>query len=287
MYVLGISCHYHDAAACLVRDGRVLAAAHEERFTRRKTCADLPRHAINYCLQEAGITLADVDHVGFYEKPYLKLERVVVSHLRAWPSSLGTFLRTLPDWLQDRLIVPMSLQNDLGYEGPVSFVRHHMAHAASAFLASPFDEAAILTVDGVGEWTTTTLGRGRGTTIEHLWELRFPDSLGLLYTAVTTWLGFEALKGEGKVMALADFGEPRFLSQFYEMVDVRDDGSLRVDTAAFPFLEGDRMYGPDFLRRFGRARIPGTGITSHHQDVAASLQRFLEEVLLRDRKSVV
>lgn len=281
MRVLGLSCFYHDSAACLVEDGAVLAAAHEERFTRKKACADLPLHAVNACLQQAGLTINDVDHLAFYEKPYLKLERVIVSHLRAWPRSLGTFLRTMPAWLEDRLILPMVLANELGWEGEISFLRHHLAHAASSFLCSPFERAAILTMDGVGEWATTTLGRGEGREIHIEQELRFPDSLGLLYTAVTTWLGFEALKGEGKVMALADYAEPRFIDLFHEIVDLRDDGSFRVDPSAFGMVEGSRMYGPGFLDRFGPPREPGEAILPHHEEVAASLQAFLEKALLR------
>lgn len=282
MRVLGLSCHYHDAAACLVQDGRVVAAAQEERFNRAKNCADFPLAAINFCLQEADCTLEDVDRVVFYEKPFLKLERVVVSHLRAWPRSRGTFLRTLPPWLQDRLIVPLSLRRDAGYEGPVHFIHHHLSHAASAFLSSPFEQAAILTADGVGEWATATRGTGRGHHIELLDELRYPHSLGLVYTAVTTHLGFHALTGEGKVMALADFGEPRYLPQLEEMVRIGKDGAIRVDPRAFPLVQGDRMYGPRFVEVFGPPRDPEADpqVDRHYRDLAASLQAFLEKVLV-------
>lgn len=281
MNVLGLSCHHHDAAACLVRDGVVVAAAHEERFTRRKACSDLPVQAARWCLGHAGIGVADLDRVAFYEKPYLKLERVVMSHLRSWPRSLPTFLRTMPAWLGDRLVVPLELENTLGYRGEVAFVRHHSAHAASAFLPSPFESAAILTVDGVGEWACSTLARGRGDRIDVLAEQHYPDSLGLLYTAVTVWLGFEALQGEGKVMALADFGEPRHLEAFRELVDLREDGSIRLDPHAFGVVEGQRMVGPGFVDRFGPPRQPGDPLEPRHHDVAASLQALLEDAVCR------
>jgi carbamoyltransferase len=279
--VLGLSCWYHDAAAALVSGGRVIAAAQEERFDRRKGSPGFPIHAIDYCLREAGISAADLAAVAFYEKPYAKLERILLSHLRAWPRSCSTFVDTVSACLGDRLILPLVLQRELGFSGEVAFLRHHQSHAASAFFASPFDEAAVLTIDGVGEWATTTMGTGRGADLSFLEELHFPDSLGLLYTAVTTWLGFEALHGEGKVMALADFGEPSFLESFHEMVAVRDDGSLAVDPSWFPFLEGGRMYGPRFVKAFGPAREPGSEITDLHRDMAASLQRFLEEAILQ------
>ena len=281
MRILGLSCYYHDAAAALVEDARVGAACQEERFDRTKASADFPLQAINACLQQAGVTMDDVDAVAFYEKPFLKLERMIISHLRAWPRSMRTFLDTVPSWLQDRLIVPLTVRRELGFDGPVHFCTHHQSHAASSFLASPFDEAAVLTADGIGEWATTTFGHGRGTDLELLGELRYPDSLGLLYSAVTAWLGFEALQGEGKVMALADFGEPEQLEVFQRFVPVADDGSIRVDPRFLSVVEGDRMVGPAFLEAFGEAREPGAELDDRHRAVAASLQRHLELVLVR------
>ena len=281
MNVLGLSCYYHDAAACLVRDGVVIAAAQEERFDRRKYSPEFPANAINYCLQAGDITIDSVDHVVFYEKPFLKLERAVLHHIYSYPRSFRLFLQTMPSWLRDRLTVPITLKKELGYEGRVHFLSHHLAHAASSFLASPFEEAAILTADGVGEWATTTLGHGQGTDIRLLRELRYPHSLGLLYTAVTTYLGFEALAGEGKVMALADFGEPAFLDKFRAMIDLRDDGSLRIDQRYFSFFEGARMYTPRFVAEMGPPFPPGSEITQRGRDIAASLQRFLEEALMK------
>ena len=281
MRVLGLSCYYHDAAACLVEGARVVAACQEERFDRNKASAAFPIEAINACLQQADVTMDDVDMVAFYEKPFLKLERMLISHLRSWPRSLRTFLETVPPWLQDRLIVPLTVERELGFKGPVHFCSHHQSHAASAFLASPFDEAAVLTADGIGEWATTTFGRGRGTELELLGELRYPDSLGLLYSAVTAWLGYRALRGEGKVMALADFGEPAYLDLLHKGVPVADDGSIRVDPRFLSVVEGDRMVGPAFLEAFGEPREPGSELTDHHRNVAASLQRYLEQVMIR------
>jgi carbamoyltransferase len=281
MAVLGLSCHYHDSAAALCDGGTILGAAQEERFDREKGSAGLPVQAINALLQQAGIILDDVSKVAFYEKPFRKLERVLISHLRAWPRSKATFLDTLPPWLEDRLVLPLALQRELGYGGELLFLPHHLAHAASAFLPSPFDEAAIITADGVGEWDSTTLGVGRGTDISLKWKLQYPDSLGLLYTAITTWLGFQPLKGEGKVMALAEMGEPALLPQLRELVLVRDDGSFRLDRAAFAMVEGDRMYSQAFLDRFGPPRQPGAPLEDRHRAMAASLQRLLEDILLR------
>jgi carbamoyltransferase len=281
MPVLGLSCHYHDSAAALCEGGHILGAAHEERFDRQKGSAGLPVQAINALLQQAGLTLDDVPVVAFYEKPFRKLERVIISHLRAWPQSLPTFLDTLPPWLEDRLVLPLALQRELGYRGELVYLPHHLAHAASAFLPSPFEEAAILTADGVGEWDSTTMGVGRGNDIELKWKLSYPDSLGLLYTAITTWLGFRPLRGEGKVMALAEFGEPALMDSLREIVTVREDGSFRLDRRAFAMVEGDRMFGPAFVERFGPPRERGAPIEDQHRAMAATLQRLLEDIVLR------
>ena len=281
MNVLGLSCYHHDAAACLVQDGRVVAAVQEERFNRQKNSPVLPVNAINHCLQAGGVTIADVNHVAFHERPFLKLERVVMSHLRAWPRSRRAFVQALPPWLQDRLILPLTLKSHLGYDGPTYFSKHHLSHAASSFLCSPFTEAAILVADGVGEWATTTLGVGHGTQVEIQREMRFPDSLGLLYAAVTTWLGFAAMQGEDTVMALAGHGEPVYLHRFQQMVELRDDGSFCVDPRCLGVPEGERRYGAGFVQAFGPPRVPGQDLDEHHMNVAASLQRLLEEAVLR------
>ena len=280
MVVLGISCHYHDAAAALVDGGCILACAQEERFDRSKGSPELPVQAVNACLQHADLILDDVDCVAFYEKPFRKLERVLMSHLRAWPRSFATFRATMPAWLDDRLVLPLVLNRELGYRGKVRYLPHHLSHAGSAFLPSPFDRAAILTADGVGEWATTCLGYGQDNAIQLHHQLSYPHSLGLLYTAVTTWLGFRALRGEGKVMALAEYGEPSLLSELEAIVDVRDDGSFALDERACTMVEGDRMYGPAFVERFGPPRAPDEPILDRHRDMAASLQRLLERILV-------
>lgn len=280
MKILGISCFYHDAAACLVVDGRIVAAAQEERFNRKKNYPDFPLRAANYCLQAGNITINDVDHVCFYEQPFLKFLRVVLSHLRAFPGSYPNFSRTMPSWLQDRLIMPLVFKRELGFEGKTLFIKHHLSHAASVFLPSPFEEAAILTADSVGERATMTQGRGSGNKIGISKEMRFPDSLGLVYTAVTTHLGFEALEGEGKVMGLAAYGKPKYLELFRHMIPVNRDGSFTVDRRYFGFNSGTRMFTKLFTETFGKERLPEGKIEERHCDIAASLQAFTEETLL-------
>lgn len=281
MNILGISCFYHDSAACLLQDGKIVAAAQEERFNRIKNYPGFPINAINYCLQAKNLTIYDIDHIGFYEKPFLKFARVVLSHLRSYPFSLKNFLRTMPDWLENRLIIPIYLKKELGFEGKTFFIKHHLSHAASAFLVSPFEESAILTADGVGEWTTMTLGMGKDKNITVFKEIHYPNSLGLFYTAVTTYLGFKALNGEGKVMGLAGHGKPEYLDKFREMVQVKSDGSFKLDHSYFGFNKGNRMYSRKFLRIFGPERLPETAITERHYNIAATLQQFTEEILIK------
>ena len=282
MNILGLSCFYHDSAACALKDGKIIAAAQEERFTRRKNTPAFPINAINFCVQAEGLMVSDIDYIGFYEKPYLKFARAVCNHLKAYPFSLKNFMDTMPGWLEDRLILPIVFKKELGFEGETVFIKHHLAHAASAFLVSPFEEAAILTADGVGEWATTTCGFGRGNRIHIQKEIHFPDSLGLLYTAVTTYLGFQALEGEGIVMGLAAYGEPVYLNKLKEIVTVRPDGSFRLDQKFFGFFnEGSRMYTSWFVKTFGAPRLPGGEIEKRHSDMAASLQKLTEEILIR------
>jgi carbamoyltransferase len=280
MHVVGISCYYHDSAACLVSDGRVVAAAQEERFNRDKHCSDFPVQALNYCLDAGGIILDDVDHIVFYEKPYLKLARVVIQHLRSWPRSYRNFMAGMPDWLQDRLAFPLVLKRELGYTGSTRFVHHHMSHAASAYLVSPFDSAAILTADGVGEWATLTCSVGRGNAIEVLEEQRYPHSLGLVYSAMTTYLGFRANGGEGKLMGLGAYGEPRYLDALRSMVRAQPDASFRVDERFFGFNRGKRMFSEALIEEMGPAREPESAIEPRHHDVAASVQALAEELLI-------
>jgi carbamoyltransferase len=288
--ILGISSYYHDSAACLIKDGRIAAAAQEERFNRRKYCSDFPIQAINYCIQEGNITFEDIDYIGFYEKPFLKFSRVIIDHLQSYPYSFGNFLRTIPLWLQDRLTTPLTIKRELGYDGQILFVKHHLSHAASAFLVSPFDEAAILTCDGVGEWSTVCCCMGKGNSIKILRELHYPDSLGLLYTAVTTFLGFRANGGEGKVMGLAAYGEPSYLHAFKKIADIKPDGSFKLDSGYFGFNKGSRMYGKRFVKLFGTPREPESESESEsepesepekrYKDIAASLQVITEQAVI-------
>jgi len=280
MNILGISCFYHDSAACLIKDGVIVAAAQEERFNRIKNSCEFPISAINFCIQKADITFNDIDYVGFYEKPFFKFYRVLSNHLKDWPFSFSNFLDTIPKWLQDRLIIPLILEKEIGFKGKVLFIKHHLSHASSAFLVSPFEEAAILTCDGVGEWATLTCGFGRGNDVKICKELRYPNSLGLLYTALTAYLGFAANQEEGTVMALAGCGNPGYLDKFKKIFNVKPDGSFIIDTSYFGFNKGSRMYSRKFIKTFGKDRKSGDKIEERHRDIAASLQKFVEEALI-------
>jgi carbamoyltransferase len=281
MNVLGISCYYHDSCAVLIQDGRITAAVQEERFNRDKYSPVFPIQSINYCLQEGNITIYDVDEVAFYEKMYLKFERTILSHLVGWPWTLKSFLDTMPIWLKDRLAVGFTIEEELRYKKPVLYVKHHLSHAASAFLVSPFERAAILTIDGVGEYASATFGVGKGSDIQVMKELRYPHSLGLLYSIVTAYLGFWVFSGEGKVMALAEFGEPTYLDKLKQIVDVRDDGSFRLDTRYFSFNRGEKMHNERFEALFGPPREMDSELTDRHKDIAASLQRLTEEIVVK------
>ena len=284
MNLLGISALYHDSAACLVRDGEIIAAAQEERFTRRKHDEGFPRHAIDYCLREGGIAGAsELDAVAFYEKPFIKADRLFSTYLGVAPRGLQSFLKAVPIWLNEKIWIKHTLRDELKFDGPILFPEHHESHAASAFFPSPFEEAAVLTIDGVGEWATTTVGRGAGNRVELLRELHFPHSLGLLYSAFTYYLGFRVNSGEYKVMGLAPYGEPRFADRiFSDLVDLKEDGSLRLNLAHFDFLAGLTMTNRSFDRLFGGARREPEGqLTQHHMDVARSLQVVTEEAMLR------
>lgn len=280
MNILGISCFYHDASACLLQDGRIVAAVEEERFTRQKHATEFPKNAIAYCLREGGITVKDLDYVGFYEKPFIKFERIILSHLATFPRSWRAFLSAMPLWLREKLQVPVIIRQELGYRGPILFIEHHLAHAASAFLVSPFEEAAILTVDGVGEWATTTLGVGRGSGISLHKEIRFPHSLGLLYSAITAYLGFKINSGEGKVMGLAPYGRPVYRTQFEQLITIQPDGSFRLNLDYFQFHYGMEMFSPKLEELLGPRRPPNGELTPHYCNVAATLQAVLEDAML-------
>ena len=283
MIILGISCFYHDSAACLIRDGKIVAAAQEERFSRKKHDPRFPKNAINYCLDEAAITANGLDYVVFYDKPILTFERLLLSYLTVAPKGLRSWLEAMPLWLGQKLYINKVIKREIGYEGDVLYTEHHESHAASAFYPSPFDEAAILTIDGVGEWTTASYGFGKGKDITLLKELHFPDSVGLLYSAFTYFTGFRVNSGEYKLMGLAPYGEPRYKDLILsELVDLKEDGSIRLNLSYFDFLGGLRMTNRRFSKLFGGPpRETETEITQREMDIAASIQAVTEEIVLR------
>jgi carbamoyltransferase len=283
-HILGISAYYHDAAACLVEDGRIVAAAQEERFTRKKHDASFPARAIDYCLREGGIRTSDLDLVGFYEKPLVKFSRLVETYVACAPSGLKSYLMALPLWLTDKLWMRDDILDRLGgYGGEIFFGDHHESHAASAFYPSPFEEAAIVTIDGVGEWATSSIGVGRGHDLELLRELRFPHSLGLLYSAFTYFTGFTVNSGEYKVMGLAPYGEPTYVDLIKDrLIEIRDDGSLWVNPEYFTYPHGLTMTGRAFERLLGGPpRQPESKLTQREMDLARSIQEVTEEVMLK------
>jgi carbamoyltransferase len=287
-YVLGISAFYHDSAACLLRDGQIVAAAQEERFTRKKGDASFPREAVAYCLREGGIGVADLAHVGFYDKPLLKFERILETYLGIAPRGLRQYLLAGPVWIGEKLFTGQSVREALGYDGPILYAEHHESHAASAFYPSPFRDAAILTMDGVGEWATTSYGVGRGNEVELLSELHWPDSLGLLYSAFTYFTGFKVNSGEYKVMGLAPYGQPRYYDLILrELVDLRPDGSLSLNQRYFDYLGGLAMTSPALAELLGGPpREPETPLTQREMDLAASVQLVCEEAMLRMARTV-
>ncbi|MCG8403904.1 MAG: carbamoyltransferase [Phycisphaerales bacterium] len=290
MNILGISAFYHDSAACLVQDGRIVAAAQEERFTRKKHDHRFPQRAIDYCLEAGGIRAAQLDHVAFYDKPLLKFERLLETYLAFAPAGFRSFLQAMPLWVRQKLHLPREMDRGLkhGYQGRYVFTEHHESHAASAFFPSPFDEAAILTLDGVGEWATASYGMGRGNRIDITHEMHFPHSLGLLYTAFTYYCGFRANSGEYKLMGLAPYGEPSYKDLILEkIVDLKPDGSIRMDMAYFNYCQGLTMTSQKFHDLFGAPpRKPEARLTQREMDIAASIQAVTEEVMLRAARHV-
>ena len=283
--ILGLSAFYHDSAASLVVDGNIVAAAQEERFSRKKNDASFPKQAVEFCLKQAGLTVADLDYVGFYEKPLLHFDRLLESWLAFAPSGLRAFRRALPLWLKQKLQMPKLLRSSLGegYSRRFVFTEHHESHAASAFFPSPFEDAAILTMDGVGEWTTTSIGMGRGNRMTVLEEIRFPHSLGLLYSAFTYYLGFRINSGEYKVMGLAPYGQPVYRDRILQhLIQLKDDGSFRMDMSYFNYCVGLTMTSPKFHDLFdGPPRQPESPLTQRDMDLAASLQSVTEDAMLR------
>ena len=289
VYILGISAFYHDSAAAIVADGDIVAAAQEERFSRVKHDHRFPVHAIAYCLKEAGITCADLSYVGFYDKPLMKFERLLETYLAHAPAGFRSFLAAAPLWLRQKLHLPSVMRRNLpGYRRRFVFCEHHESHAASAFFPSPFEEAAILTLDGVGEWATASFGAGRGHRMALTHELRFPHSLGLLYSAFTTFCGFKVNSGEYKLMGLAPYGEPVYADTILSrLIDLKADGSFRMDMSYFNYCQGLTMTSRRFARLFGGPpRVPESPLTQREMDLAASVQKVTEEVMLRIARHV-
>ncbi|MEO9226104.1 MAG: carbamoyltransferase N-terminal domain-containing protein, partial [Gemmatimonadaceae bacterium] len=283
-FVLGLSAYYHDSAACLLRDGEIVAAVQEERFSRKKGDAAFPVQSVEYCLDAAGATLSDIAYVGFYDKPLLKFERILETYLDVAPRGFASFLKAGPLWIKEKLFTARELRAGLGgYSGELLFAEHHESHAASAFFPSPFEEAAILTIDGVGEWATASIGVGRGSDIEIAKELHWPDSLGLLYSAFTYYTGFKVNSGEYKVMGLAPYGEPKYADLILrELLDLRDDGSFTLNQKYFNYLSGLTMTSPAFDELFGGPpRVPESPLTQKEMDLASSVQFVCEEIMLR------
>jgi carbamoyltransferase len=287
-YILGISAYYHDSAACLLRDGEIVAAASEERFSRKKGDERFPVNAVEYCLREGGISTADLTHVGFYDKPLLKFERILDTYLAVSPRGFRTFLMAGPLWVKEKLFTDRDLRKGLpGYEGDILYCEHHESHAASAFFPSPFEEAAVLTMDGVGEFATASIGVGKGADLQLRRELRWPDSLGLLYSAFTYYTGFKVNSGEYKVMGLAPYGTPKYVDLIYKhLIDLREDGSFTLNQKYFNYLSGLTMTGPAFDELFGGPpRVPESKLTQKEMDLARSVQVVTEDVMLAMARS--
>ena len=294
MRILGISAFYHDSAAALVEDGRLVAAAQEERFTRKKHDASFPRHAVAYCLEAAGTKLADIDHVAFYDKPFLKFERLLETYIALAPQGFRSFQMAIPLWLKEKLFQKSLLRKQLKeFDEEIAgdrllFTEHHLSHAASAFFPSPFEKAVVLTMDGVGEWATTSAATGEGSRLEIFQEIHFPHSLGLLYSALTYYTGFKVNSGEYKVMGLAPYGEPKYAKLILDnLIDLKPDGSFRLDLSYFDYCTGLTMTNERFAKLFGEpVRTPDKLLTPFHMDVAASIQAVLEEAVLRLTRSL-
>jgi len=283
MNILGISAYYHDSAACLLRDGEIVAAGQEERWSRKKHDHRFPSQAAAYCLRQAGLTAGDLDLVAFYDKPFIKFERLLETYLDYAPVGLSSFLLAMPLWIKQKLWLPDVIKKEVGYEGKIIFPEHHQSHAAAAFFVSPFSQAAFLTLDGVGEWTTTSWGLGQGNRIQIKAEIRFPHSLGLLYSAFTYFTGFKVNSGEYKVMGLAPYGRPKYVDVILsELMDLKADGSYKLNMDYFNYCQGLTMTNHRFAELFGGpARKPESPLTQREMDLAASVQKVTEEVIMR------
>ena len=288
MYILGISCFYHDAAAALVKDGEIVAAAQEERFTRKKHDFNFPIHAIQYCLREERITPQDLDYVVFYDKPLIKFERILQTYFAHAPIGIRSFLMAMPLWLKEKLWIPDLIRKEISYDGKILFTEHHESHAASAFYPSPYEQAAFLTMDGVGEWATTSYGIGEGNKLEMLGEMNFPHSLGLLYSAFTYFTGFKVNSAEYKVMGLAPYGEPKYVDTILnDLIDLKEDGSFKMNMDYFDYCAGLTMTNGKFAKLFGGPpRQAESKLTQREMDLARSLQDVTEEIMLRMARHV-
>lgn len=283
MNILGISAFYHDSAACLVRDGKIISAAQEERFTRKKHDPSFPKNAIDYCLKDSGLKAEDLDFAAFYDKPFIKFERILETYIAYAPVGIRSFIKAIPLWIKQKIWMKEFISRELDYEGKIIFPEHHESHAASAFYPSPFNEAAFLTIDGVGEWAATSYGIGKDNDISILSEIHFPHSLGLLYSAFTYYIGFKVNSGEYKVMGLAPYGDPRYKDLILsELIDLKDDGSFRLNMDYFDYCAGLTMTNSRFDRLFGSPpRTPESRLTQRDMDIASSIQEVTEEVMLR------
>tara|TARA_Y100001970_G_scaffold195004_1_gene237001 strand:- start:1281 stop:3098 length:1818 start_codon:yes stop_codon:yes gene_type:complete len=288
MYILGISAFYHDSAACILKDGKIIAAVQEERFTRKKHDQNFPSNAIKYCLKEANISSSELGFVAFYDKPFLKFERILETYLINSPKGLKSFLKAIPLWIKKKLWIKLLIQNEIGYEGKIIFPEHHASHAASTFYSSPFMEAAFLTMDGVGEWATTSYGIGQGNNIEMLADIKFPHSLGLLYSAFTYYTGFRVNSGEYKVMGLAPYGQAKYKDLIYDnLIDVKEDGSFFMDMSYFDYSVGLTMTNKKFNVLFGGPpRKPESELTQKEMDLAKSIQEVTEEIVIKIAKHI-
>ena len=283
MLILGISAYYHDSAVCLVEDGNIIFAAQEERYTRKKHDSSFPANAIKDCFMYSGVSSENIDYVAFYDKPFLKFERILETYLAYAPVGIRSFLKAMPLWIRKKLWIKELIRNELDYDGKIIFPEHHMSHAASAFFASPYQEAAFLTMDGVGEWTTTSFGTGKGNDVQILAEIQFPHSLGLLYSAFTYYTGFRVNSGEYKVMGLAPYGEPKYKDLILEnLIDVKDDGSFRMNMDYFNYCSGLTMTNSKFHKLFGGSpRKPESKLTQKEMDLARSVQEVTEEIVMK------
>lgn len=287
MYILGISCYYHDSSAALIKDGKVIAAAEEERFTRVKHDNSFPKESITFCLESEKITIDDIDYIGFYEKPLMKLERILFSQIEMFPLGLRTFVNAMPSWIHDKTRIISKIRKELKYKKDIIFIRHHLAHAGSAFLVSPFKHSAILTIDGVGEWETTTIGTGKGKDIRIMESIEFPHSIGLLYSSITAYLGFSVNNSEYKVMGLSPYGNmDREKNKYYMLlkktIDIKEDGSFFLDMSYFKYHFSDRMPSGKLCRLLeGPIRKKDEAITKRHKDIAAALQMITEDVIFK------